>query len=691
MSETLPEIRMETVILGGGFAGAYCAKTLGKLIEGEHKGKTALISEENYLVFQPMLPEVAGSALGANAVVNSLRTFAKGVTVFKGTVSEINYKERCILLNAGHFSSKVKVYFEKLVVALGAVIDLSRVPGMPEHAFLMQNVGDAMKLRATVIGRFEEANIQTDPEIKRRLLTFVVVGGGYSGVETAGQIIDLFHGIQKYYSNIKDDEFEVILIHSRDHLLPTLSTKLGKYAEKILRSRGLKVMLNERVKALTSKQVYLGNGEVVESHTVVSTVGNAPHPIVVELCEKHGIEHEHGRIRTDSAMRVIGTEGIYAAGDCAAVPLWKSDESCPPTAQFAMRQGMLLGKNIMAEAQGKPVKDFKFTGLGELATIGHRSAVASVFGLQFSGFFAWFMWRTIYLSKLPGLDRKMRVMIDWTLDLFFPRDINIISPRYSRSLQEVYLEKDNILFNPGEPAFSFYVVKSGRVDIVDGDQLIKTIEAGEFFGERALFDDNTWRFQAIARKPTTLIALSSGEFKAVMGTSKYFQRLLTRSAQQYRSGEDLEALLKQLPDSLLDSEVKDVMHSMVDSFPVNTSVSDTLKTFKESRHTIYPVTEPDTGKFLGVFRRDDFYDYIKQKNVSGYSTLEGLHLRELPQIHPMFPVRLALEIMVREGSNKVIATEANTISGLITIMDIIGGLDFEDKAEQPVEAAAFEI
>ncbi|MGB0370449.1 MAG: FAD-dependent oxidoreductase [Opitutales bacterium] len=681
MSDSTKTITMDTVILGGGFAGAYCAKTIGQMLPPEEAKTTALISEDNYLVFQPMLPEVAGSALASNAVVNPLRTFCRGVSVFKGRVKEIDYEKKEVLLNAGSFSPKVSLKFKRLVLALGAEIDLSRVPGMPEHAFLMQNVGDAMKLRATIIGRFEEANIQTDPEIKKRLLTFVVVGGGYSGVETAGQIVDLFHGITKFYTNISEDEFRVVLIHSRDVLLPTLSEKLGRYAEKMLRQRGLDILLNRRVKALTSKQVYLDNGDIIESHCVVSTVGTAPHSVIRDLCDKFDIKNFRGRIETDNTMKVVGTDYVYAAGDCAAVPLWKSEETCAPTAQFAMRQGVLLGKNLVALQRDKKPKPFKFTGLGELAAIGHRTAVASVMGINFSGFIAWFMWRSIYLSKLPGVDRKLRVMIDWTLDLFFPRDINVISPRYTRSLQEVYLEEGNILFNPGEPAFSFYVVKTGRIDIVDGDELIKTIRAGEFFGERALFEDDTWRFQAVAKQATTLIALSSGEFKAVMGTSTYFQRLLKRSAQQYRTTEDLQSMFEQLPDSLLSSPVSEQMIPKVSSIPSNTTVAQTLSIFKETRHTIYPVTEPETEKLLGVFRRDDFYDYIKQKGVTQTSDLSALNLRDVPQVHPMSEVSLALEIMVREGANKVMVTEDSKTVGIITIMDILGDIEESEREE----------
>jgi len=221
-----PEFNLETVVLGGGFAGVYCAKALIKSLGKKRAAKSAIIADENYMVFQPMLPEVAGAGLAPGHVVNPIRFLCRGINVYRGTVKEIRHDRKSLVLSAGHFSPNLEITYQHLVLALGASIDLSRVPGMPEHAFLMQNVGDAIKLRAAVLARFEEANLQTDPVLKKRMLSFVVVGGGYSGVETAGQLLDLFDSIHKYYLNVSREDFRVCLIHSRDHLLPTLSSSL---------------------------------------------------------------------------------------------------------------------------------------------------------------------------------------------------------------------------------------------------------------------------------------------------------------------------------------------------------------------------------------------------------------------------------------------------------------------------------
>lgn len=663
---------LEIAILGGGFAGVYCAKSLLKTLGRNSRTRIGLISEENYMVFQPMLPEVASASLSPRHVVNPIRHLCKGLEVYKATVESIDIKKKELTIRPGAFSPPVIIRFKLLVVAMGAKVDLSRVPGMPEHAFLMQNVGDAMKLRATVLSRFEEANLVTDPQRRQRLLSFVIVGGGYSGVETAGQILDLFHSINKYYSNISAEDFSVHLIHSRDHLLPTLSQSLGKYAERKLSQRGMKIRLNRRVKSLTANQVVLDDGSHIESNTVVSTVGNAPHPIVTQLIADTGVEAVHGRIKTTETMQVQGHDWLWAAGDCAAVPMQNGD-ICISTAQFAMRQGALLGKNLNAYLRAEPVKPFTFKGLGELAAIGHMTAVAEVMGLRFSGFIAWWMWRTIYLAKLPGLDRKLRVMIDWTLDIFFPRDINLLSPRYTRALQEAHLETGNILFKAGDPAFSFYIVKSGCIRLTDNTgNFIKEVKSGEFFGERALLTDQTWRFTATAAEETTLIGLGSEEFKAILENSTSMRQLMERSALQYRSGQEIDAMKATLATDLLCQLASQLMICQVDQLCISDTVIETMQRFDSNRHSFYPVADCENGKLQGVIAREDFYDYVQSNGLAEGVTLETIPLTQLPMVNPETPISDCLETMIRAGSNKLLVTSPeNKPLGMLTIRDIL--------------------
>jgi NADH dehydrogenase len=534
----LSPLAFDVVIVGGGFSGVFCARALEQKLGPEAKRRVAIVAEENFMVFQPMLPEIAGSALAPRHVVNPIRRLCGGATVLRAKVRDIDLPGRKILLDAGDFTENTAIGFEHLVLALGGVVDLSRVPGMPEHAYLMKNVGDALRLRGAIIDRFEEANLVLDLTEQKRLLTFVIVGGGYSGVETAGQVFDLAKEMVEAYTRVRADSLRVVLIHSGPHLLPEISQSLGKYAEENLRRRGVEIVLNTRVLAMTAGRVMLGEGREIDSHTVVSTVGNAPNPILTELCKRHQIACEKGRIITEATMLVAGHERLWSAGDCAAVPMkvpagdgekaatsapasqsapFVPQKYCPPTAQFAQRQGTVMGKNIACALKGSStLEPFTFTGLGELASIGHKAAVAEILGLKFQGFFAWWLWRTIYLMKLPGLERKLRVIVDWTLDLFFPRDIALFQPKPTQLLKEMHLEKGDILFHAGDPAWSLYIVKSGALELRLADGSIeRTVAQGEQIGRKTLTERRPWRFTATATEATTLVAVSGKVFETV--------------------------------------------------------------------------------------------------------------------------------------------------------------------------------
>ncbi len=538
-AESAPERRSEKepfrfkiVIAGAGFAGVYCAKELGRLLGKEEAARdVALISDRNYMVFQPMLPEVCGSEVSPRHVVNPIRRLCRRVTVMRGEIERIHLAERRLTINAGVFAGVRQVEFQHLALCIGSAVDLSKVPGMPEHAYLMNNVGDAMELRGTIIDRFEEASLVAGHDFLRRLLTFIVVGGGLSGTETVGQIADLVRDVGFLYPGIKPGDIRVVLIHSGSYLMPEMGEHLGRYAQEKLERRGVEVILNTRVRAMTSGKVYLTDGGVLESHTVVSTVGNAPSPLVSALCAQNGIPTEKGRMLAEPTLQVRGQPALWSAGDCAVVRL-PDGRKAPSTAQFAIRQGELLGRNLAAALEGKAPQPFTFTGLGELATVGRRAAVADILGFQFSGFFAWWLWRTIYLAKLPGLDRKLRVMIEWTFDLFFPRDISLLSPRPSEVLQEVHLEAGDFVFQAGDPACSFYILKCGLVEVRDSQgRVIRSFTNGEHFGERALLADRVWRYDAAAVEPCELVAMPASVFDRLQA-SKAFRNLVEESRKQ---------------------------------------------------------------------------------------------------------------------------------------------------------------
>ncbi len=670
MGEYDPDKTYDVIILGGGFAGVAAGKVLGRIARKQPDFKVGLIASENHMVFQPLLPEVAAAAISPRHVVNPIRQLCPGVDVFKGKVRTIDVGERSVRLDPGDFTSNISIRAKTLVIGLGAKIDLSRVPGMTEHAMLMQNVGDAMKLRAVIIGRFEEANLLHDREKKRQLLRFVVVGGGYSGVETAGEILDLMVDMHRWYENVGRDDFEVVLVHSGAYVLPSLGEGLGEYAARKLQERGLRLVLQRRVKAVTATHVTLDNGDYISAGTVVSTVGNAPHPVVTELCEALGIETERGRIPVLNTLRVPGHDWLWAAGDCAMVPM-KGGGFSPPTAQFASRQGTLLGKNLSALHRGAELHPFQFTGLGELAAIGHRTAVAEINGLRFSGFFAWWMWRTIYLSKLPGFQRKLRVLIDWTFDLFFPRDINLLNPQYSKPLKEIHLEPGDILFNAGEPAFSLYFVHEGAVEVRKVDQVVKTVKAGEYFGERALLEDRIWRFTAVATQPSRLVALAAREFDAIISGSVALQNLFRRSAQAYVPSDEFAVIREQLRPETLACPARELANRAIDALRPDMTLREALDLFRAKRHGSYPLVDSE-GQVLGVIRRDALFDRLKSKGYSSDARVRELPVAELPVISAGATGANLAEVMTRSGRNKVLVVDDNNrLFGIVTMMDLL--------------------
>lgn len=496
-------MKFETLIIGGGFAGAYCARMLAKELGHGSECRVALVAEDNVLTFQPMLAEVAGSSLSPFDVVNPLRDFCRGTNVLRGTVRAIDWEKKLVRLDAGRFTPDHAIEFEHLVLALGSVVDFSQVPGMAQHGLPMKTLAHALRLRSAVINRLEEANLTDDEVARRRLLTFVIVGGGYTGVETAGQILDFVRSVQPLYGNLRAEKIRVVLVHSRGHLLAEIGEALGDYAQRVLERRGMEVILNARVVEVDADEAVLGNGTTIETHTVISTVGNTTHPVLVDLCRQLGLTLAKGRVPTNPEMQVTGQTNLWAAGDCAAVP-WGAEVSAP-TAQFALRQGVQLARNIARALRGEAMKPFTHQNQGQLATVGEHAAVAEIFGYRFSGFIAWWMWRTIYLAKLPGLSRKLRVMVDWTFELFFPRDVSLLIPPPEEPLRPVHFRQDEVLFNPRTVARGYIAVQRGQVTVRQAGMEARDFGPGQMLDGSLIGADGCWHCEAVATQPTDVL------------------------------------------------------------------------------------------------------------------------------------------------------------------------------------------
>jgi NADH:ubiquinone reductase (H+-translocating) len=408
------------VILGGGFGGVYAAISLEKLLAANGVAEICLVSHDNFFLFTPMLHEIAASDLEITNIVNPLRKLLRKVKVLVGEVHQIDLAAKRVRISRDSRNYPQQIGYDHLVVALGSVTNFHNLAGFAELAVPMKSLSDAIRLRAQILRHLEEANSECDPTERQSLLTFVVAGGGFAGVETVAALNDFVREALPFYPSLREEMLRVILVHSGPVILPELGENLGRYTHKVLIQRGVNILVNTRVKAVTEENVSLIDGGSIPTRNLVWTAGTAPSPIVSSLpCAK-----ERGRLLVDQFLRVPDWPDVWAVGDCAFVPdIRNPGKSHPPTAQHAIREGQVVAQNIAAVLVGRPLKSFSFKTIGLLASIGRRVGVARIFGFNFSGFFAWWLWRTVYLSKLPGLDKKIRVAFDWTLDLLFPKDV----------------------------------------------------------------------------------------------------------------------------------------------------------------------------------------------------------------------------------------------------------------------------
>lgn len=406
------------VIAGGGFAGLYAAKEFERILARRPEIEVTLISRENFILFTPMLHEVAAGDLSPGDIVNPLRRILSRVKIVVAEVQAIDLTTRTIRCRNALQNVELTLDFDHLLLALGAETNFFDTPGVRDSAVTMKNLADAALLRNRMVALLEEASLHHDEATQRELLTFVTAGGGFAGAETTGAVNDFLRETVGFYPAVNPERIRTILVHGDVHLLPELGEELGCYAERKLRKRGVVVMNDALVTSYDGSVVKLNNGTSISAATLIWAAGAKPSAVIHNLqCQKQG-----GRILVDDCLAVAGVPGLWAVGDCAAVPDG-TGKFYPPTAQHGMREAVVAAENIARSINGEPLKPFRYKTIGMLASLGHHTGVAEVFGIKFSGFIAWWMWRGIYLAKLPRLAKKLRVAVDWTLDLFFGREI----------------------------------------------------------------------------------------------------------------------------------------------------------------------------------------------------------------------------------------------------------------------------
>ena len=372
-----------------------------------------------------MLAAVAAGSLEAQHISAPVRASCPRTRFLHAEAAAIDTDNQIVQVKVNAPARGEVVPYDHLVLARGSVPSFHGLSGLDANAFTLKTLRDATRLRNHVIGLLERADVETDENERRRQLTFVVAGGGFAGTEMIAELLDLVHSVRRYYPRIPASELRFVLVHLRDRILPELSPVLADYALRKLQARNIEFLLNARVSTATPEAVLLKDGHHVPTRTLVWTAGNQPNPLLQTLaCERN----RRGAVLAESTLQVQGLSNVWAVGDCAEIP--NPDDQgrpYPPTAQHTLRQGKAVAENIASVLHGQAPKPFRFQLIGLLVALGHRTAAAEIRGRQFSGLLAWFMWRGMYLSKLPGLEKKLRVLLDWTLDLFFPRDIVLTS------------------------------------------------------------------------------------------------------------------------------------------------------------------------------------------------------------------------------------------------------------------------
>ena len=544
------------VILGGGFGGVYTAMHLEQGMTKAELASTeiVLVSRDNYIVFHPLLPEVVSGAVEVNHVISPIRRMAKEALLHTREIEAIDVVKKTVRLGAGARPVSLTLSYDHLVIAMGTRLEYGKIPGMAEHAIPFKYLGDALLLRNQLVGALEAAEDESDPEVRRALLTFVVAGGGFSGVECIAEMNDFLREAIRSYHSIHEKDLRVVLLQRGNRILPELTEKLSGFAFKLLTQRGVEIQLGASLTAVTADAVTVecktGTKEVIATRTTVATVPAGPPPIIASL----PLPQERGRIKVDSGMEVDGYPGVWALGDCAQV-MQVDGQVSPPTAQHALRQAKTCADNIIASLRAKPKKVFTFTGLGKMGSLGRHSAVVEILGIHITGLPAWLLWRAVYLSKFPGFSGQLRLFVDWVLDAFLPRDITQLRIFHKESVHRQHFEPGQKVFGVGDIGDKVYFIAKGDVAVIRDGRKLAALGKGDMFGEVALLQNRPRIAEVRAETPLDVVTVNREAFHEILsslpGLSRQIEEIMT-----VRMGQNVSLMLGLEPDPEDEAEEK---------------------------------------------------------------------------------------------------------------------------------------
>ncbi len=596
------------LIVGGGFAGVKCARKLRKALP-QTEYEIVLFNQENHMVFHPLLAGVAGGTLQPKDVSAPLRQMLKGVWCRTESVFSIDLDQNCIEYEA-YDETRRKMSYDYLVIACGNKCDLSAIPGMNDHAFSFKTVGDALALQAHIMEQLEKAEVCDDPEQKKWHLSFVIVGAGFSGVEVAGEINDLVRRSRKFFSHIGEEDISVTLIHSRDQILPELAPPLRVFAQDRMSKAGVRILLNAMASRATPLGITLKDKRYVHGATIICTIGTSTLPMVQKL----PVKKERGRICTNPDMSVLDHPKVWAIGDVAANINALDGKVCPTVAQFAERQAVQVAENIVATIKKQPTKPFHYKMMGSMCAIGGYDAVADVMGIRLSGFLAWFLWRGVYLFKLPSGFQIVKVGLEWACDLVFPRTLAHLKADRSKRIWRAFYSAGDSVIEEGEAGTEFYVIERGEAEVsrkkIDGqgEELIAVLGPGDFFGEGALLDSKPRSATVRARSDLEVTVMGSNVFNQISSALSPLKdavlKAMNRRTNIWKSLHEVREVLEHVP-------LRTLIQPLPESpLSVDYHVADAIHKLNVSRLEFLPVTDDD-GKLLGMITRSDLLRSIE--------------------------------------------------------------------------------
>jgi NADH dehydrogenase len=654
------------VIVGGGFAGAYLARDLERSLPAEWE--LVLFSEENFLTFTPLLAEVVGSSIGPQHVVRPVRQFLRRTLCRTAALTGLRLDARTVdyRLPGGRTATQP---YDHLVLACGMVVNTDIIPGVAAHAFPLKTMGDALALRNHVLSQLERAEVETDPERRRRLSSFAVIGGGFSGVEVAGEIYDLLVASRRFYPSLRAEAPRVVILHGPKRLLPELPESLGDYARGRLEARGLTVRLETVARAVTREGVTLADGSLVQAGSVVCTIGNTVSPLMAAS----GLALERGRLRTEPDMRVPGHANVWALGDCALVPNAHDGKPSPTLAQFALRQANQLAANLNRAIAGQPTRPFSFRMLGSFAAIGHHNAVGQVLGLKLSGSLAWVMWRAIYLGKMPTLARKIQIGFDWLWDMFFARDIVQLNQRLTHRVPRNHFEPGQFVYRQGDEAEALFIIERGTAAVyVEGDaQPVAVIGPGDYFGAGAILHSTSEPVSVRAEEPLDVLVMSRERFRDLADHLRQLRADLDERVERLLAGWKLREKVR--ADARLSGlTVRDAMTVPAPTLRAGMTFGNAMTHLQREVARTWAIVD-DQGRLQGACTADDLSSAVyAQKPLT--TTLGEIMSRPAPTLPASKPLGEVMRVFLLQPARYFIVVDDNDATrpvGCLTPFDAV--------------------